>query len=147
MHVKSEDVELSMRVIKISLGIKELARKSKCSGTAAAAESSVLVATQPAHRPNRGDYDTERFAAAFATQPVAVRALDVNAAASEPEPDVPEVGWSVLCFLFFGELLDLARSWWPANLSIGICIPLCGPPPGDGGGVGLFDSQRQSDGA
>ena len=67
LRITVDDVELSTRVVNISLAIKALARAPDLGHGASMAASPELQATL-LHRPTRGDYDSERFADPFATQ-------------------------------------------------------------------------------
>ena len=72
LRITAEDVELSMRVVQISLHIKALARSLDSADLASTQLAAEMPA--PAHRPARGDYDPGRFAQAFLSQPSAPRA-------------------------------------------------------------------------
>lgn len=67
LSITAEDVELSTRVVQISLRIKEFARSPDLVGRAGR-PAQLCESTPLAHRPACGDYDTERFAGAFLTQ-------------------------------------------------------------------------------
>ena len=73
----AEDVELSTRVVDISLHIKGLARPSDSGGLVSNHVAAKMLV--PAHRPARGDDDPQRFAQAFLSQP-----LPPPAAPSQP---------------------------------------------------------------